>query len=138
MNISGLFAGIRNSKRQRVGRGISGTGGKTAGRGTKGQKARSGSGRKIQEWFEGGQMPLYRKQAKKRGFNHKVVKDMAVTTDVINHFYQDGETVSPVTLMEKKIVRSLKNRQKIKIIRRSTLRPKFKFDNVKLSRSLGG
>src|SRR3989338_2199001 len=82
-------------RRKRVGRGISAGGGKTAGRGTKGQKARGGSGRKVQEWFEGGQTPLYRTAAKKRGFNHKVTKNIAVTTDVINHFFKDGETVSP-------------------------------------------
>ena len=138
MNISALFTGIRNTKRQRVGRGIAGAGGKTAGRGTKGQNARSGSGRKVQEWFEGGQTPLYRKQAKKRGFNHKVTKDMAVTTDVINHFYKDGETVSPATLADKKIIRALKSHQEVKIIQRSALIPKVKFDAVKLSKSLGG
>ncbi|MEK7171094.1 MAG: 50S ribosomal protein L15 [Patescibacteria group bacterium] len=136
MNISALFAGIRNPAKKRVGRGISAGGGKTAGRGTKGQKARGGSGRKVQEWFEGGQTPLYRTQAKKRGFNHKVIKNMAVTTDIINLFYVDGETVSPETLMAKKILRPLKNRQGVKIIQRSTLLPKVKFDAVKLSKSL--
>jgi large subunit ribosomal protein L15 len=138
MNISALFEGIRAPKRQRVGRGIAGVGGKTAGRGTKGQNSRSGSGRKIQQWFEGGQTPLYRTAAKKRGFNHKVVKDIAVTTDVINLFYKDGEIVSPLTLIEKKILRPLKNRQGVKIVQRSVLKPKIKFEAVKLSKSLGG
>lgn len=52
--------------RKRVGRGIGGHGGKTAGRGTKGQKARS----KIRVGFEGGQMPLHRRVPKLRGFNN--------------------------------------------------------------------
>lgn len=138
MNISALFEGIRTPKKQRVGRGTAGVGGKTAGRGTKGQKSRTGSGRKVQQWFEGGQTPLYRTAAKKRGFNHKVVKDIVVTTDVINRFYKDGDVVSPATLMEKKILRQLKNRQEVKILQRSALKPKVKFEAVKLSKSLGG
>lgn len=138
MNISNLFTGIRNKEKKRVGRGISAGGGKTAGRGTKGQKARGGSGRKVQEWFEGGQTPLYRTAAKKRGFNHKVTKNIAVTTDVINHFFKDGETVSPATLLEKKVLRPLKNRQGIKIIQRAALVPKVQFADVKTSKSLGG
>lgn len=137
MNISALFTGIKNKNRQRVGRGIAGSGGKTAGRGTKGQKARSGSGRKVQEWFEGGQTPLYRTQAKKRGFNHAVPKSLAISTTVINNFYQDGETVSPVTLVEKKIVRSSQIKAGVKIIKGAALKPKVQFESVKVSKSLG-
>lgn len=55
-----------NRRRKRVGRGIGGKGGKTAGRGTKGQKAR----RQIRPGFEGGQMPLQRRVPKLRGFNN--------------------------------------------------------------------
>src|SRR3989344_6813588 len=101
MNISALFTGIRNTKRRRVGRGIAGSGGKTAGRGTKGQNARSGSGRKVHEWFEGGQTPLYRKQAKKRGFDHRPKPMVTLTTKTLNDFYVAGETVSPQTIVGK-------------------------------------
>ncbi len=52
--------------RKRVGRGIAGKGGKTAGRGTKGQKAR----RQIPHQFEGGQLPLLQRIPKLRGFNN--------------------------------------------------------------------
>lgn len=52
--------------RKRVGRGISAGGGKTAGRGTKGQKARAGGG--VRPGFEGGQNPLAKRLPKKRGF----------------------------------------------------------------------
>ncbi|MCP5096390.1 MAG: 50S ribosomal protein L15 [Chloroflexi bacterium] len=55
-------------KRKRVGRGISAGQGKTAGRGTKGQGARSGGGKGI--YFEGGQLPLARRLPYKRGFTN--------------------------------------------------------------------
>ncbi|MCP4361044.1 MAG: 50S ribosomal protein L15 [Chloroflexi bacterium] len=56
------------SKRKRVGRGIAAGQGKTAGRGTKGQNARSGGGKGI--YFEGGQLPLARRLPYKRGFTN--------------------------------------------------------------------
>lgn len=136
MNISSLFAGIRNPKRKRVGRGIAGPGGKTAGRGTKGQNSRSGSGRKIQLWFEGGQTPLYRKLPKKRGFNHRDNQVIAITTKTLNKFFETGEIVSPSSLIEKGIIRPLKLNQKIKIIKRGELKKAVKFDGVVLSKSL--
>src|SRR3546814_8011182 len=55
-----------NRRKKRVGRGIAGKGGKTAGRGTKGQKARS----KVPARFEGGQMPLHMRVPKLKGFNN--------------------------------------------------------------------
>lgn len=55
-----------NKRAKRVARGIAGAGGKTAGRGTKGQKARN----KVKVGFEGGQMPLARRVPKLRGFNN--------------------------------------------------------------------
>ena len=55
-------------KRTRVGRGIAAGGGKTAGRGTKGQKARAGGS--IPPWFEGGQTPLHQRIPKLRGFRN--------------------------------------------------------------------
>lgn len=60
--------GSKNAKR-RVGRGIAAGQGKTAGRGTKGQKARAGG--KIPAWFEGGQTPLHQRIPKLRGFKNK-------------------------------------------------------------------
>ena len=61
-----------NKRKKRVGRGIAGKGGKTAGRGTKGQKAK----RTIPATFEGGQMPLHMRLPK-RGFNNIFAKDYA-------------------------------------------------------------
>jgi len=58
----------KTKKRKRVGRGISAGQGKTAGRGTKGQGARSGGGKGL--YFEGGQLPLVRRLPFKRGFTN--------------------------------------------------------------------
>ena len=55
--------------RTRVGRGIAAGKGKTAGRGTKGQKARAGGS--IPPWFEGGQTPLHQRLPKLRGFKNR-------------------------------------------------------------------
>lgn len=136
MQISNLFADTKDKGRKRVGRGIAGSGGKTAGRGTKGQKSRTGANRKLKDWFEGGQTPLYRKMAKKRGFNHADKKDITVTTTLVNKFYKDGEIVSPATLIAKKIVRNLKSGQLVKVVRRGDLAVKVKFEAVKVSKSL--
>ncbi len=69
-----------NKRSKRVGRGIAGKGGKTAGRGTKGQKARS----KVPSSFEGGQMPLHMRIPKLRGFNNPFrVEYQAVNLDTI-------------------------------------------------------
>ncbi|MCY3926009.1 MAG: 50S ribosomal protein L15, partial [bacterium] len=72
-------AGSRTPRR-RAGRGIGGKGGKTAGRGTKGQRARG----KVPVGFEGGQMPLQRRVPKLRGFNNPFrVTYQPVNLDVI-------------------------------------------------------
>jgi large subunit ribosomal protein L15 len=88
-----------NRSRKRVGRGIGGKGGKTAGRGTKGQKARN----TIPVSFEGGQLPLSMRVPKLRGFNNPFrVEYQAVNLDTIA---ASGLTeVSPTTLLEKGLV----------------------------------
>ncbi|MEA3215909.1 MAG: large subunit ribosomal protein [Acidimicrobiia bacterium] len=69
-----------NRRRKRVGRGIGGKGGKTAGRGTKGQKARD----TVPVGFEGGQMPLQRRVPKLRGFKNPFrVEYQAINLDVL-------------------------------------------------------
>ncbi len=84
---------------KRVGRGIGGKGGKTAGRGTKGQKAR----RQIPIGFEGGQMPLQRRIPKLRGFNNPFrVEYQAINLDVIDASGLDE--VTPETLLGKGLV----------------------------------
>ena len=87
----------------RKGRGPGSGNGKTAGKGHKGQNARSGGG--VRPGFEGGQLPLYRKLPK-RGFNNaKFAKVYAiVNVDALNVF-EDGAVVDLDALMAKKIVR---------------------------------
>lgn len=90
---------------KRKGRG-NGTGnGKTAGRGQKGQKARSGG--KVRIGFEGGQMPLARR-VPKRGFNNIFAKRLdAVNVSVLNKF-EDGATVNLETLTAAGIINQCK------------------------------
>jgi large subunit ribosomal protein L15 len=82
-----------NRGKKRVARGIGGKGGKTAGRGTKGQKARN----KVPLGFEGGQMPLHMRVPKLKGFNNPFrVEYQGINLDVIE---ETGLTeVNPTTL----------------------------------------
>ena len=88
-----------NRRSKRVGRGIAGKGGKTAGRGTKGQKARG----TIPAAFEGGQMPLHMRVPKLKGFNNPFrVEYQAINLDVIE---ESGLTeVTPEALYAKGLV----------------------------------
>ncbi|MBE6389683.1 MAG: 50S ribosomal protein L15 [Lentisphaerae bacterium] len=89
--------------RKRVGRGDSSGYGKTAGRGEKGQKSRSGA--TIRPFFEGGQIPLFRRLPK-RGFkNADRIIYALVNLDVLESNFQSGEVVELATLHEKKLLR---------------------------------
>ena len=88
-----------NRAKRRVGRGIGGKGGKTAGRGTKGQKARGS----IPVSFEGGQLPLSMRVPKLRGFNNPFrVEYQAINLDTIEECGLDE--ISPETLYAKGLV----------------------------------
>jgi large subunit ribosomal protein L15 len=90
--------GSRTPKR-RVGRGIGGKGGKTAGRGTKGQGARD----TIPARFEGGQTPLYRRSPKAKGFKNPFrIEYHVVNLDTLEGF--PGTEVNPATLREHGLV----------------------------------
>ena len=85
-----------NRRKKRVGRGIAGKGGKTAGRGTKGQKARSN----VPASFEGGQMPLHMRLPKLKGFNNPFrVEYQGINLDTIEESGLDE--ISPATLQGK-------------------------------------
>lgn len=87
----------------RKGRGPGSGNGKTAGKGHKGQNARSGGG--VRLGFEGGQLPLYRKLPK-RGFHNKFATEYAiVNVSTLNNKFEDGETVNLEVLMEKGLVK---------------------------------
>ena len=94
--------------RNRVGRGTSSGNGKTAGRGQKGQKARS----KVRVGFEGGQMPLFRRMPK-RGFKNVNSKDYAIVNlETLNKF-EDGTEVTPALLVETRVGKDEKDGIKV-------------------------
>ena len=78
--------------------------GKTATRGQKGQKSRSGAS--IAPWFQGGQTPLYRRLPK-RGFNNArySVRYATINLSDLNKFFKDGDVVTPELLKEKGIIK---------------------------------
>lgn len=137
MSLTHLFTDHKLKKSKRVGRGISAGQGKTAGRGTKGQKSRTGSGRKISAWFEGGQTPIFRKLAKKRGFTkHTAKRPAVVTTTIINRFFNSGESVTPATLIEKKILRKSDLVNGVKIVLGEPLKAGVTLDSLKTSKAV--
>ena len=95
----------------RKGRGAGSGNGKTAGKGHKGQNARSGGG--VRPGFEGGQLPLYRKLPK-RGFNNARFAKVytIVNVDALNVF-EDGAVVDLEALLAKKIVRKANDGLKV-------------------------
>ena len=97
-------------ERNRVGRGQGSGNGKTAGRGSKGQKARSGGG--VRLGFEGGQTPLFRRLPK-RGFQNINRKEYAVVNlETLNRF-EDGQEVTAAVLVEAGIVKNEKDGIKV-------------------------
>ena len=88
-----------NRRRKRVARGIGGKGGKTAGKGTKGQKARD----TVPAWFEGGQLPLVQRVPKKKGFKNPFrVEYVVVNLDTIEA--AEGTEINPGTLRSQGLV----------------------------------
>src|ERR671936_2923485 len=88
-------AGARKPRR-RLGRGTAQGQGKTAGRGTKGQLARTGPG--LPGWFEGGQTPVHMRIPKMRGFKNRFRQEyVALNVDQLNKYIVDGK-VTPQTL----------------------------------------
>jgi large subunit ribosomal protein L15 len=90
-------------KPKRVGRGRSSGHGKTSGRGTKGEKARS----KIRPGFEGGQMPLQRRLPKLKGFKPRNKKEYQLVNVSKLNVFADGEQVTPEALQAHGLVREI-------------------------------
>lgn len=86
----------------RKGRGPASGNGKTAGKGHKGQNARSGGG--VRPGFEGGQLPLYRKLPK-RGFYNRFGKEYAIVNVADLNCFENGATVDLAALLEARIIR---------------------------------
>lgn len=97
--------------RKRIGRGPGSGTGKTAGKGHKGQKSRSGYSRRY--GFEGGQMPLVRRLPKRGFTNIFRVEFQVVNLRDLERVFSDGDTVSPDSLSEKGLVRGGKRLVKV-------------------------
>ena len=97
-------------RRKRVGRGIGSGHGKTAGRGTKGQRARN----TVRPGFEGGQTPLLRRRPLCRGFNNIFQKNYAIINlGDLGARFEAGTVVTPELLLERRIVRDLQDGLKV-------------------------
>ena len=126
MNLSELkpAAGSKQSNAFRKGRGHGSGNGKTAGKGHKGQKARSGAPR---IGFEGGQMPLYRRLPK-RGFTNRNTKDIVAFNISELERFEDGATVDVEALIEAGIIKN--PRDGVKVLGNGELTKKL---NVKVN-----
>jgi len=119
-------------RRKRVGRGISAGKGKTAGRGMKGQGARSGGGKGP--YFEGGQLPLVRRLPFKRGFTNIFgITYQEVNVDMIDKRFEDGDVVNPETLVEAGLIR--KSDEPLKVLGRGELTKKLEVHANKFTKS---
>ncbi len=119
-----------NKKKRIVGRGSSSGSGKTAGKGHKGQQARSGG--KTYMGFEGGQMPLYRRVAKK-GFSNYPFKTeyFVINLFMLNEKYSDGETVDKASLKAKGLMK--KRNALVKILASGDITKKLTVNVDKIS-----
>ncbi len=118
-------------KRKRIGRGPGSGTGKTAGKGEKGQNARSGGG--VRPGFEGGQLPLFRRLPK-RGFSNSMFKKEYAVINVsdLNKF-NDGDVITPELLKELGIIK--KQLSGIKVLGNGTLEKKVTVKAHKFSDS---
>lgn len=102
---------IKSKSKKRLGRGISAGQGKTAGRGTKGQKARAGYN--LPSRFEGGQTSLGMRLPKLPGFKSHRTKSSVISLDTIAKSFSAGETISTESLIKKGLARP---GEKVKIL----------------------
>lgn len=117
-------------KKVRVGRGIGSGLGKTAGRGTKGQKARTS----IHPMFEGGQTPIHRRLPVKKGFRNPNHKEFSIINlDVLERAYNAGEEVTPENAIAKGLIPGVKDG--LKILGFGELSKKLKVSAHKFSKS---
>lgn len=99
--------------RKRVGRGIGSGTGKTSGRGSNGQNARSGGG--TRPGFEGGQMPLFRRLPK-RGFTNVFKKEYALVNISVLENFEDGTEVTPEILINSGLIKKAKAKDGVRIL----------------------
>jgi large subunit ribosomal protein L15 len=129
LNLSNLKPASPRKDRKRIGRGMGSGKGRYAGRGVKGQKARSGSN-KMRAGFEGGQMPIYMRLGKQRGPYSKDAMPMGphrTVTAAVNlrelDRFDEGAEVTPESLSERGLIRS--TRLDVKILGHGELKKKL-------------
>ena len=122
-----------NKKPKRVGRGSSSGLGTTAGKGNKGQQSRSGG--KTYVGFEGGQMPLYRRIARKGFSNYPFKKEyVCINVELLETKFNDGETVNKDSLIEKGFISS-KSNSMVKVLGNGEITKKLTVEVDKVSAS---
>ena len=122
-----------NKKPKRVGRGSSSGLGTTAGKGNKGQQSRSGG--KTYVGFEGGQMPLYRRIARKGFSNYPFKKEyVCINFELLETKFNDGETVNKASLIEKGFISS-KSNSMVKVLGNGEITKKLTVEVDKVSAS---
>ena len=115
---------------KRIGRGTGSGLGRNAGKGEKGQNARSGGG--VRPGFEGGQMPLYRRLPK-RGFTNPFTKEfVSINVDRLNIF-ENGTEITPELLLEKRVISKVKDG--VKILGNGTVEKSLTVKGCKFSKS---
>ena len=115
---------------KRIGRGTGSGLGRNAGKGEKGQNARSGGG--VRPGFEGGQMPLYRRLPK-RGFKNPFSKEfVCINLDRLNIF-ENGTEITPEILLERRVISKVLDG--VKILGNGTLEKSVTVKGCKFSKS---
>ena len=121
----------KTKKRKRIGRGNAAGQGTYAGKGLKGQKARSG----VSNLKRLGMKQVLLRTPKKRGFNSDKPKNQIVNLSALNKYFKPGETVSPKTLKDKGLIDNLETNAKI--LGQGKLEVKdLKFEDVLMSASV--
>lgn len=123
----------RIEKRKRLGRGYgSGVGGHTVGRGTKGQKSRTGH--KSLVGFEGGNVPFFRRMPKLKGFKSRSkVNTQVVNVGTISKHFKSGDKITVDKLKEKGLIR--KSAKEVKILGKGDMTKKVSIEDIKMSPS---
>ena len=117
-------------KAWRVGRGPGSGNGKTAGKGHKGQNARSGGG--VRPGFEGGQIPLYRRLPK-RGFNNMFAVTYAIVNVEVFNAFEDGSVVDAQALVDAGVIKKVNDG--LKVLGRGEITKKITVKAAKVSES---
>jgi len=130
MEMHNLGPAVKGKERNRVGRGIGSGNGKTAGKGHKGQKARTGG--KIRRGFEGGQTPLYRR-IPKRGFNNIFTIEYATVNVSDLERFENGTVVNMELLVNEGIIR--KELAGLKVLGNGSLTKKLTVEAKKFTAS---